>query len=228
MSVDVRLYLVSGEVGSSRTLAEVVSAAAAGGVTIVQLRDKTGDATSVTAVASELRGRLDGTNVPLVVNDDAQVAYETGVAGVHLGPDDVHPARARELLGLDAVIGWSIHDLLQLEDAAAVGACDYLAASPVWATPTKPDTTAPFGLDGVSGLRKAMPAHLPLVAIGGIDESNAADVVRAGADGVAVVSAICSADDPYAAARRLRAVVDDALSARRAASERTSTGRSEP
>ncbi|MGH3322370.1 MAG: thiamine phosphate synthase [Streptosporangiaceae bacterium] len=216
MSVDVRVYLVTGEVGAGRSLPDVVAAAADGGATIVQLRDKDGDAAAVRGAAGSLAARLRGTGVPFVVNDDAQLAYECGAAGVHLGPDDVHPGTARELLGDDAVIGWSIHDRAQLAETAAVAACDYLAASPVWATPTKPDTTAPMGLDGLTALRDEAPAHLPLVAIGGIDESNAASVIEAGADGVAVVSAICAAHDPGAAARRLRAIVDDALARRSA------------
>ncbi|MGH3423159.1 MAG: thiamine phosphate synthase, partial [Nocardioidaceae bacterium] len=191
MSIDVRLYLVSGEVGHGRTLPDVVAAAVAGGVTVVQLRDKTGEPESVVETARTLRGRMHGTGVPLLVNDDAQAAYGSGVAGVHVGPDDIHPRKARELLGPDAVIGWSVHDADQLRDDAAVEACDYLAASPVWATATKPDTTAPLGLDGVAALRRAIPSHVPLVAIGGIDETNAASVIEAGADGVAVVSAIC-------------------------------------
>lgn len=214
MRVDVRVYLVSGGVNSGRTLPDVVEAAVTGGATIVQVRDKGGAAGAVRTITEDLRKQLDGAGVPLLVNDDPGLAHEAGAAGVHLGPDDPHPQEARDLLGRSVLVGWSVHTLAQLSDTAALQASDYLAVSPVWGTPTKPDTTAPWGLDGVAELRARMPSHLPLVAIGGIDATNAASVIEAGADGVAVVSAICGAPDPQAAARRLRSVVDAALARR--------------
>lgn len=217
--VDVRVYLVGGDTGDA-DLAEVAAAAAAGGATIVQARDKSADRAVLTAQTSALQARL-GDRVPVIVNDDAALAA-TARAGLHIGPDDLHPAAARDLLGPAAIIGWSIHDLAQLADDAALAACDYLAASPVWPTPSKTDTTAPLGLAGVRALRAAMPADLPLVAIGGIDQTNAAAVIAAGADGVAVISAICAAPDPRAAAARLRTAVDRALS------HRTDTGAAAP
>lgn len=209
--VDVRVYLVGGDTGG-RDLAQVAAAAVAGGTTVVQARDKSVDHAALAAQTAALQTRL-GDRVPVIVNDDAAVAA-TARAGLHVGPDDQHPAEARRLLGPGAIIGWSIHDPAQLADTAAVAACDYLAASPVWPTPSKTDTTAPLGPAGVRALRAAMPADLPLVAIGGIDQTNAAAVIAAGADGVAVISAICAADDPRAAAARLRAVVDRALADR--------------
>jgi len=214
---DVRVYLVGGDVGAGRTLSQVAAAAVAGGATMVQLRVKSADTRTVCDAVSELTRGLEARDltVPVIVNDDPCAAHESSAAGVHLGPDDPHPQLARELLGPHAVVGWSIHDADQLGDSAAVEACDYLAASPVWPTPSKPDTTAALGLEGVASLRAAMPPAMPLVAIGGIDESNAAEVVTAGADGVAVVSAICAAADPERAARRLRDAVDAALLRRR-------------
>lgn len=209
--VDVRVYLVGGDTGGA-DLAQVAAAAVAGGATIVQARDKSADRARLTAQTAALQARL-GDRVPVIVNDDAAVAADAR-AGLHIGPDDLHPAAARELLGPGAIIGWSIHDPAQLADTAALAACDYLAASPVWPTPSKTDTTAPLGLAGVRALRATMPADLPLVAIGGIDQTNAAAVIAAGADGVAVISAICAAPDPRAAAARLRAAVDRALADR--------------
>lgn len=214
MTLDLRLYLVSGDRALDDESAAIVAAAIAGGVTIVQLRHKRAATSALVATADQVRESIGASGVPLIVNDDVEAARLTGAAGVHVGPDDMHPAQARSLLGPDAIIGWSIHTLAQLSDDRAMAACDYLAASPVWATATKPDTTAPFGLDGVRALRAAMPARLPLVGIGGIDATNAADVIQAGADGVAVVSAIWSAPDPAAAARALRTAVDGALAAR--------------
>lgn len=211
MNLDLRVYLVT---GGGASLDAIVVEAVAGGVTAVQLRDKHGDTHARVSAARRLATALEGSGVPLLLNDDVEAAQAAGLAGVHLGPDDMHPARARARVGPNAVIGWSIHDLRQLGDAEAIDACDYLAASPVWPTPTKLDTTEPLGLDGVSTLRAEMPEHLPLVGIGGIDADNAADLVRAGADGIAVVSAIWAASDPKAAARRLRTIVDAALDAR--------------
>ncbi|KAA1420408.1 thiamine phosphate synthase [Mumia zhuanghuii] len=208
---DLRLYLVTGDVPAGADLADVVSAAVEGGVTTLQLRDKSGTRDDVIRVGTRLVERLAGTGVTFIVNDDVDAARAIPGAGLHVGPDDLHPADARSSLGDAAVIGWSIHDVAQLDDAAALEACDYLAVSPVWPTPTKPDTTTPWGLDGVRRLRDAVPARLPLVAIGGITAANAASVVGAGADGVCVVSAICSAADPQAAAHTLRAQVDAAL-----------------
>lgn len=210
MSHDLRLYLVTDVDAPLDEAASIVGAAVAGGVTVVQLRDKQDDAATRAARAS----RLAAFDAPVVINDDVEAARLANVAGVHVGPDDLHPARVRDLLGPEALIGWSIHSFDQLTDLDALRACDYLAASPVWPTATKPDTTPPFGLDGVRALRRAIPADLPLLGIGGITAANAGDVIRAGADGVAVVSAIWTAADPEQAARRLREVIDDALNER--------------
>lgn len=213
-ATDLRLYLVTGPVPEGGDVVDVVAAAVEGGVTTVQLRDKTASREDRVRTGSRLAAQLAGTGVALLVNDDLDAARAIPGAGLHVGPDDLHPARAREALGDDALIGWSLHALGQLDDAEALAACSYLAVSPVWPTPTKTDTTPPWGLDGVRRLRDAIPAHLPLVAIGGIAVDNAASVVAAGADGVCVVSAICSARDPREAARALRAEVDGALDAR--------------
>lgn len=211
---DPRLYLVTGDMAAGDRAEQIVAAAVAGGVTLVQLRHKSGGTEARVEAARRLASVVARKHVPLLMNDDAEAAQEAKIAGVHLGPDDMPPAAAREVLGAEAIIGWSIHDLSQLDDAYAIAACDYLVASPVWPTQTKLDTTPPFGLDGVRKLRAAMPSHLPLVGIGGINAENAAEVIRAGADGVAVVSAIWSAADPEAATRRLRDIVDVALAER--------------
>src|SRR5699024_582716 len=211
MTPDVRLYLVSA--GAGPQLPEIAVAAAAGGATMVQVRDKDADAevtgASVRAVAARLRQA--GIQIPVLVNDDPAVAAS---AGVHIGPDDLPPAQARRLLGPESTIGWSIHSMDQLADTAALSECDYVAASPVWATPSMTDTTEPWGLAGVRALRESLPAGLPLVAIGGIHEHNARDVIDAGADGIAVVSAISAAKNPEKAAHRLRETVDTALAHR--------------
>ena len=213
MSIDLRLYLVTDPAYGDPE--QIVRAAVAGGVTCVQVRDKTASSADIATVARRLRTALPA-EVAVIVNDDVDAARECD--GLHVGVDDLLPARARELLGPDAVIGWSINDVAQLDDEPQLAACDYVAASPVWTTPTKADADRPWGLSGVSTLAGRLAGRLPLVAIGGLGVHNAADAVGAGADGIAVVSAICSAADPRAAAHDLRTVVDSSLTARKVTS----------
>lgn len=205
MSIDLRLYLVTDPAYGD--LDHIVSEAVAGGVTCVQVRDKAASQADLAATVRRLRKALPA-EVAVLANDDVDAAGQCD--GLHVGVDDLPPARARELLGSRAVIGWSINDLAQLDDETELAACDYVAASPVWSTPTKTDTGAPFGLVGVSAIAERLRGRLPLVAIGGIDVDNASQVVAAGADGVAVVSAICGADDLGRAAAQLLRVVDEA------------------
>jgi thiamine-phosphate pyrophosphorylase len=209
MSLDLRLYLVTDP--SHADLESIVLAAVEGGVTCVQVRDKHGTQAGRAEVVRRFRDALP-LDVAVLVNDDLEVA--SWADGLHVGVADVAPGAAREALGPHALIGWSINDLAQLEDVAQLNACDYVAVSPVWATPTKTDTSAPFGLDGVREVAALVAGRLPVVGIGGIDASNAADVIGAGADGVCVVSAICGADDPRSAAADLRSIVDAALAHR--------------
>ncbi|QMW65165.1 thiamine phosphate synthase [Mumia sp. ZJ1417] len=210
---DVRLYLVTGAVPGRADVVDVVADAVDGGVTTVQLRDKAATTDDRVRLAARIAERV-GARASFVLNDDLSAARAVPGAGLHVGPDDLHPARVREVLGDDVVVGWSLHRVEQLDDEEALAACSYLAVSPVWPTPTKTDTTAPWGLDGVRRLRDLVPPDLPLVAIGGISASNAASVIDAGADGICVVSAICAAPAPRAAARTLRDIVDTALAAR--------------
>lgn len=211
--LDLRLYLVTDPVlGGGRPLVELVAAAVRGGVTAVQLRDKSASDDALLRQALAIREVLAPVGVPLVVNDRVDVALAADADGVHVGTGDASPTRARERLGRDAIVGWSLENLEQVRDPALT-ACSYLAASPVWSTPTKTDTARALGLAGVARLRAL--TTLPLVAIGGIDASRVGEVVRAGADGVAVVSAVMAAYDPEAAARQLREAVDAALDTRR-------------
>ena len=136
-----------------------------GGATLVQLRDKYVSDDELLAQAISLRDALLPHGVQLVVNDRVDVARQAG-AGVHVGIHDMPPAQARAILGPNAIVGWSIEDEAQLTDTAQIAACSYLAASPVWSTPTKPDAAPPLGPDGVASIR--MRTDLPLVGIGGI------------------------------------------------------------
>lgn len=203
--VDYGVYLVTDrDLCRGRALEDVVHGAVAGGAGVVQLREKQADTRTFVELARALRGHLAPLGVPLLINDRVDVALAAQAHGVHVGQKDMHPADVRALLGPDAIIGLSVETMAQVKQAEQMDV-DYLGVSPVFATATKTDTAAPWGLDGLRRLR-LVTRHL-LVAIGGIHEGNAADVLLAGADGVAVVSAICAAADPRVAASALRRAV---------------------
>lgn len=212
-TLDVRLYVVTDpELTPPDRLVDMSLAAVHGGATLVQLRDKDAATDALYAQAVALRDALAPHGVPLVVNDRVDVAARAGV-GVHVGIHDLPPTQARAELGQDAIVGWSIEDEGQIGDGEQLAACSYLAASPVWATPTKGDTGPPLGPDGVANIRRL--TDLPLVGIGGISNVNrVASVIAAGADGVACVTAVFGAADPEAAARELRHSVDMTLAER--------------
>ena len=206
---DLRLMLVTDAAMSARQgLVATVLEAVSGGVTIVQLRDKTASHDELLATALALKAALAPTGVPLIVNDRPHVTNAAGLAGVHIGQDDGDPRAARALLGSDALIGLSVTSAEEIAtvDPAVV---DYVGLGPVFATPSKADAAPPLGLDGARTIGARLP--LPWVAIGGIGVANAAAVMRRGAAGIAVVSAINAADDPRRAAAALRAEIDEAL-----------------
>ena len=204
---DPTLYLVTDpELARGRALSDVVTAAVRGGVTLVQLRDKHAGGRALLETARALTAVLEPLGVPLIVNDRVDVAEAVGV-GCHVGQSDLPAAAARAILGPDAILGVSLEEVADLRavDPAIV---DYVAYGPFAATATKADAGRPVGPDGLAAVAKQ--TMLPLVAIGGLDARNAAEAVRAGADGLAVVSAIMAADDPEAASRALRAAIDAA------------------
>lgn len=199
---DYSLYLVTDRrLSLGRSTVEVVRAAIRGGVSCVQLREKGCSTREFMDEARLLKELLAGTGVPLFINDRLDVALAVGADGVHLGQNDLPIADARRLVGDRMIIGISAESVADAIRAEAEGA-DYIGASPVFTTPTKTDTAPPLGLVGLRAIRRAV--QLPLVAIGGIDADNAAQVLRAGADGLAVVSAIVSAPCPRTAAAALR------------------------
>ena len=200
--IDYSLYLVTDRaLARGRPLADVVRAAVAGGVTCVQLREKEASAREFAAAARELVALLRPLGVPLIVNDRIDVALAAGADGVHVGQQDLSVADARRLGPPGWIVGVSAESVADAARAERDGA-EYVGASPVFATPTKADHAPPLGLAGLRALRAA--TKLPLVAIGGLHAGNARETIRAGADGLAVVSAIVAADDPRAAAEVLR------------------------
>ena len=201
-----RLYLVTDEAALlGRDLVEVVLQAVQGGVTCVQLREKNCDTRDFLARAQALVAALQPLGVPLIINDRLDIALACGAQGVHLGQSDMPVEEARRLLPPEVFIGWSVETPRDVARALALPV-DYLGVSPVFATPTKTDTAAPWGLDGLRAVRQQ--TALPLVAIGGVNGQTAARLLQAGADSLAVVSAICSAPDPTAAAATLRSFFD--------------------
>ena len=200
--LDYSLYLVTDRrLSLGRSTVEVVAAAVSGGVTCVQLREKHCSTREFLEEARRVRELLAGTGVPLIINDRLDVALAVAADGVHLGQNDMHLSDARRLVGERLVIGISAESVADAIRAEAEGA-DYIGVSPVFTTPTKMDTAPPLGLEGLREIRRAV--SLPLVAIGSIRHDNAAEVLRAGADGLAVVSAIVSAPCPRTAAAGLR------------------------
>lgn len=197
---DLSLYLVTDpEMTARRGVVETVAAAVAGGVTIVQLRDKTGPARALAESGRALLKLLRPLGVPLLVNDRLDVAYAIDADGVHIGQDDLPPATARTLLGAQAIIGLSLTDDTQL--GTIDDAVDYVGLGPIFATGTKSDAAPALGEAAFAAIRRRIAP--PVVAIGGITVENTARTIAAGADGIAVVSAICAAADPQAAARTL-------------------------
>jgi thiamine-phosphate pyrophosphorylase len=191
---DARLYFVTGIV-PERTLA----AALAGGVDVVQLREKLAGDEEIVRAGRLFRRLTRDAGALFVVNDSPELALRCEADGVHVGQDDLPVAQVRALVGDDLLVGLSTHSPEQLRAAAGV---DYVGVGPVYATPTKAGRE-PVGLELVR--EAARSAKVPWFAIGGIDEANAAEVVAAGAERIAVVRAIRDADDPRAAAARLRA-----------------------
>ncbi len=199
--MDLSLYLVTDRAWlRGRSLTQMVEAAVRGGVTAVQLREKALDTRAFLAEARALKRLLVPLGVPLVINDRIDIALACDADGVHLGQGDMPVQDARRLLPSKMFIGLSVETIAQVE-AAALLPVDYLGVSPIFATPTKTDTARPWGLEGLRGVRAA--SKLPLVAIGGIHAENAS-LIRAAGAGLAVVSAICAADDPERAAAALR------------------------
>ncbi len=198
---DLKLYLVTDRpLSLGRDIEWIVEEAVKGGVTMVQLREKDCSTRDFINLATGLKNKLKSYNVPLIINDRIDVALASDADGVHIGQSDMPYHIARSILGKDKIIGLSVETMEQVEEANLLDV-DYIGISPVFSTPTKTDTFQPFGLEGVEKVMEI--SKHPAVAIGGINVSNAIDIFKAGANGIAVVSAICSAKNPREATEEL-------------------------
>jgi len=212
--IDLRLNaIIDAERANGRSLADLTRMVVAGGATLIQLRDKYGSTRRMIEEARSIKAVLAGTGVPLVINDRVDVALAAGADGVHVGQDDMPAEEARRLLGPKAIIGLSVKSVA-LANAAPLDVIDYAGIGGVYATTSKDNPNPPIGVAGLRDIVAAFRARsqdFPVCGIAGIDASNAAAVIAAGADGLAVISALSMACDPQAAARELRRVVDSAL-----------------
>jgi thiamine-phosphate pyrophosphorylase len=196
-----------------RDLADVVLQAIRGGASCVQLREKDISTRFFVEEALRIKKLMAPFRVPLIINDRLDVALAVGAEGIHVGQEDMPYEIARKWMGPKAIIGLSVEEWEDVERAEGLDV-DYLGVSPVFATPTKTDTKGPWGMEGLSRIR-VFSRH-PLVAIGGLNASNAEAAVLAGADGVAVVSAISASPDPYRSALELSTIIRAAQARRQA------------
>ena len=202
--MDPSLYVVLDRAAAGgRDLVDILDAALAGGSRLIQLREKEWPSGRVLPLAERLRARCAAARATFIVNDRVDLAVAAGADGVHVGQDDL-PARAvRPLLRPGMILGVSTHSVAQARAAQADGA-DYIAVGSMFPTRSK----AEFELVGTDLLRKLRAEiRVPLVGIGGITHANVGEVITAGADGVAVISAVCAAADPRAAAERFIALI---------------------
>jgi thiamine-phosphate pyrophosphorylase len=199
--LDWRLCLIAdSEAAAGQDIIRLIDRAVAGGATIVQLRSKRWTGREFLEAAIKAAGLLRRKRIPLIINDRVDIALACKADGVHLGQDDMPLPYARKILGENRVIGISVSNVKEAEAAEKEGA-DYLGAGPVFQTASKKDIGPLLGLEGLQAIRRRV--KTPILAIGGISASNAAEVVNAGADGVAVISAIAGAKDATKAAAQI-------------------------
>lgn len=204
LSLMLRVYLVTDpDLCRAHGLVETVQQAVAGGVTMVQLRDKQATTAERVQTALAIKQVLVGTGVPLVMNDDVEAAVAADADGAHIGQGDMSSGRARALLGADKILGLSCETPQSVMDVD-VSVVDYLGLGPVFATATKADHKRPIGFDGLADL--VARTSLPTVAIGGLKAEHQRAVAASGADGMAVVSAICGQSSPKRAAEAFHAM----------------------
>lgn len=205
---DLSLYLIlDPDLCRGIGMVETARLAAEGGATMVQLRDKGATTARLIETGRALKAALVATGVPLIINDDAEAAVAIGADGLHVGQGDLAAAASRSRIGPRMILGLSVEtpDLARAVDPTIV---DYVGIGPVFATATKPDHKQPIGFDGLTRIVAA--SSLPAVAIGGLKAGHAASVLAAGAQGLAVVSAICGSRDPKASSAQLLSEIEEA------------------
>jgi thiamine-phosphate pyrophosphorylase len=195
------LYLVTDRgLCGQRSLADVILQAVKGGVSCVQLREKGLSTRAFVEEAKRIKSLLSSFGVPLIINDRLDVTLAVEADGIHIGQEDMPCEVVRKFLGPNAIVGLSVETWSDVERAESLDV-SYLGVSPVFETPTKTDIKGSWGLDGLARIRAY--SHHPVVAIGGINVSNAAAVIETGVDAIAVVSAICAAPNPFEVAKQL-------------------------
>lgn len=203
-----KLYLVlSEEACIHKHFLQVAEEAVKGGVDVVQLREKNCDTLVFQQKALKLKELLETYDVPLIINDNLEVAINVDAYGIHVGTSDIPPSKVAQLWTKTPCIGYSIEDLDQLT-TRETAAADYLGISPVFKTSTKTDTIIEWGLEGINKIKSL--TDKPLVAIGNMNAKNVQEVIQAGADCIAVVSAICASAHPVKAAEQLRNEIEKA------------------
>ncbi|HET6462042.1 MAG TPA: thiamine phosphate synthase [Syntrophales bacterium] len=206
------LYLVTDRgLCGNRSLEDVAHQALVGGAVCIQLREKDASTRFFVDEARKMKALTERFHVPLIINDRIDVALASGADGIHIGQDDMPYAEARRLMGPDAIIGLSVETWDDVVGAEALDV-DYLGVSPIFETPTKTDTGENWGFAGLARI-KAYSRHT-LVAIGGMNAATAREAVMAGADAIAVVSAICAASDPLSVSREINEIIQVALKKR--------------
>jgi thiamine-phosphate pyrophosphorylase len=204
---DLRLYLVTDrELTLGRPLEQIVEEAVKGGVTMVQLREKECSSREFYEIALNLKQLLKPYHIPLIINDRLDIALAADADGLHIGQSDLPWQVARSVLGKNKILGLSVENNKQVQEANLADV-DYIGISPAFSTLTKTNTQAPFGLEGIR--KAATITRHRTVAIGGINITNAQAVIEAGANGIAVVSAIVSAENPMQAAQQLKIQCED-------------------
>lgn len=208
-SFDLSLYLVTDRsLSLGRSIEDVVEKAVGGGVTMVQLREKDSTTREFYQLAVALKNILHPFGVPLIINDRLDIALACDADGLHIGQSDMPYSVVRNLLGKNKIIGLSVENIQDAMDANRLDV-DYIGISPVFGTLTKTDTAPALGLEGIREIMKI--SKHPSVGIGGINNTNVADIINLGANGAAVVSAIMSAPDPEKAAKELSKIITNTL-----------------
>lgn len=199
--IDYSLYLVTDrDLLAGCNLIDEVGKAVRGGVTMVQLREKHAGSREFYQLAVALKNKLNGSGIPLIINDRLDIALATGADGLHIGQEDLPFKIAADLMPANSIIGVSVNTPEEAREACEQGAA-YLGVGPIFYTPTKENASTPIGLEGLRAIKKL--SNIPLVAIGGVNEENLADIKKTGADGAAVVSALMGKPDIEAAVRRM-------------------------